>query len=838
MHQTRPTRQRRAILLALAGVLVTGSLTTLPAAAGPAATPTPDVVEPVDPVVVRDGSGRIRLVGARSGHTLAAAPATARGPVQAARAHLRRHGEALGLPGTSRLRALSASSTAYGHDLVRFQQTVDGLPVLGGQLVAVLDGSAALLSVTGEASRRVQSATYRIPASTAARVARRSTAAAHDLPATAVRADRPGRWLYDAALLQPGGREGARAVWRVEVIAPGRPDVRELVLVDAGDGAVALQVDQVAHALDRVICDSAGVPSSDHVCKPGRYDRVEGQPATGVADIDQAFDHTGATAGWYAGRLGVDLTDLIGNDRGDGTKKLRSTTRFCPPEGCPFDNAFWTGDQMVYGAGFASADDVVAHELAHGVIQRTAGLIYWFQSGALNESMSDVLGELVDLADGVGTDTPEARWQLGEDLPPQAGGVTRDMSDPTLYGQPDHTASELYDFAPDYLDNGGVHTNSGVPNKAAYLVVDGTVGEPGGAFNGSAFPGIGADKAAVLYWTALRTLTPAADFTDLGAVLRQSCLNLAAAAAAGITVTDCQSVDGAVAATGLTRWAGPTEPRDVTLKPGIRSVILRWSAPESAGSSPINSYAIHISPAVDQVDFVPVEPSARSALLEGLPAGVDYTFQLVTVTADGTSPPVLRGAAGSALRVGWPGSVTFGSALRVRGALTGAGPAPVAGRTVRLMRRDGRSGPWERVATETTGPSGGFVLTARPRRGARYVVTYAGTTTQLGARSAVSRVVVRQRVGLEVDRTLRRGDVAVFRGAVSPARSDGVVRLQRRRADGTWRTEERGRLTARSRFQLSARVTAPRSTWRVVVAAPRSGGLAAGLSRTVTLRTG
>ncbi len=203
------------------------------------------------------------------------------------------------------------------------------------------------------------------------------------------------------------------------------------------------------------------------------------------------------------------------------------------------------------------------------------------------------------------------------------------MSDPTLYGQPDHTASELYDFAPDYLDNGGVHTNSGVPNKAAYLVVDGTVGEPGGAFNGSAFPGIGADKAAVLYWTALRTLTPAADFTDLGAVLRQSCLNLAAAAAAGITATDCQSVDGAVAATGLTRWAGPTEPRDVTLKPGIRSVILRWSAPESAGSSPINSYAIHISPAVDQVDFVPVEPSARSASARGsagrgrlhLPAG-------------------------------------------------------------------------------------------------------------------------------------------------------------------------------------------------------------------------
>ena len=214
---------------------------------------------------------------------------------------------ALGLPATSRLRALRASSTTYGHDLVRFQQTVDGVPVLGAQLVAVLDSSAALLSVNGEASGRVGSATYRMPASAAARVARRATADAHDLPTAALRAARPGRWLYDPALLQPGGMEGARAVWLVEVTAARHPDVRELVLVDAGDGAVALQVDQVAHALDRVVCDSAGVPSSDHVCKPGRYDRVEGQPATGVADIDQAFDHTGATAGWYAGHLGVDL---------------------------------------------------------------------------------------------------------------------------------------------------------------------------------------------------------------------------------------------------------------------------------------------------------------------------------------------------------------------------------------------------------------------------------------------------------------------------------------------------------------------------------------------------
>ena len=155
---------------------------------------------------------------------------------------------------------------------------------------------------------------------------------------------------------------------------------------------------------------------------------------------------------------------------------------------------------MVFGAGYTSADDVVAHELAHGVIQHTAGLVYWYQSGAINESMADVVGELVDLADGTGSDAPELRWRLGEDLPAAAGGVTRDMADPPRFGQPDTTRSGLYDFAQDYDDNGAVHTNSGVPNKTAYLIADGTVAEPGGTFAGRAFPGIGTARAATLYW--------------------------------------------------------------------------------------------------------------------------------------------------------------------------------------------------------------------------------------------------------------------------------------------------------------------------------------------------
>lgn len=807
---------------------------TAPAASG--AVVSPDGSSTAQPRVVRDGRGQVRLLGARPGRVLAAAPAGSRG-VAAARAHARRFGARLGLPASSGLRLARVSATASGHQVVRLQQTVDGVPVLGGQLVTVLDRSSALLSIGGEAASKPRTMAYDLPASAAARTAVRVTAAAHGLRRGALQAARPTRWIYDAALLDPRGTAGGRAVWRVEVTATARPDIRELVLVDAGTGAVLLRVDQVAHVTDRVVCDRAGVPSADVACRPGQYARVEGSAPTGIPDVDQAYDLTGATSEWFATRLGVDLTAMIGSDLGDG-RKLRSTTRYCPAEGCPFDNAFWTGDQMVYGAGFASADDVVAHELSHGLTQHTAGLVYWYQSGAINESMSDVLGELVDLTDGIGTDTTETRWQLGEDLTERAGGITRDMADPTLHGQPDHTGSDLYDFAPDYDDNGGVHTNSGVPNKTAYLVVDGTAGEPGGAFNGQSFAGIGTDKAALLYWSTLQMLTPGADFTDLAAVLQQACANLAAAGTAGVTAVDCQSVAAATTATGLTRWAGPSVPQAVTMTGRPRSVHLTWRPPTSAGSSPLNSYVVHVRPAIGEDDFFPVEPSAREFLLEDLVAGTDYTVGLVAVTADGASPSVMRRFTASALQVTWPDSVRYGETLRIRGTLRGSGGAPAGDRTVRLLRRYPGSSRYERVAAATTAADGTFSLPTRPSRRAAYHVTYAGSAHAVGARSASRVVAVRQRVRLSVDPHVSLGQVATFHGAVTPARPGALVRLQRQSADGSWRTVVRGRLTGASRYDLAVRVTGRRTgTWRVVVPPLRSAGLAAGLSREVAVPT-
>ena len=828
-HRTARTARLPAAALAvvaLAAVVAAppASPATRAAAAAPAVSSDPAVR------LVRDGAGRVRLLaadGARAPGQRAGVPAEA-----AARRHLDRVGGTFGVRSDD-LRTLSVTQMS-GRDVVRFQQTRDGLPVLGGQLVTVLDGQGGLLSVSGETARDAGPApAYQVEASTAARTARRAVAARHGLPASTLVAGRPTRWLLDPSLVEPSATPVLRAVWRVPVHSPNRLDVADLVLVDARSGRVALRLAETA-GLDRVVCDDLRTDS--YRCRAGLYDRVEGGPATGAVDADQAYDLSGATANWYAGALNVDLTALIGSDFGDG-RKLRSTTNYCPPGACPLDNAFWTGNQMVYGAGYTSADDVVAHELTHGVTQHTAGLVYWYQSGSINESMSDVLGELVDQADGIGNDAPDIRWRLGEDLPPSAGGATRDMADPPRFLQPDTTSSPLFDLAQDYDDSGAVHTNSGVPNKVAYLITDGTVAEPGGAFLGRAFPGIGPAHAATLYWTALQMLTPGSDFVDLAASLQQACTTLAFAA------QECATVAAAVDVTGLGRWTGPTAPRTVRMSAGMGLVRISWSPPASSGSVRLGSYVVAVTPAVHGDDFVIVEPTATDWVLTGLRPGVNYTLRLMAVTAQGTSPAVVRTFAGTALAVSAPASPLWGSRVHVTGRLLNAAGAGLPGRRVRLLRRDAGSPAYKVVEVVMTRAGGAFGFGAwTARRSSDWYVAYAGHGGQLGVRGQHRTTVVRQRVTLgPADLTVRPGGTVQLSGAVRPARS-GVVALQRRGPDGRWVTlaqewlQESG--TGAS-WALSWRVrTAGPVTLRVRVGARPKLGLAAGTSRLLVLNPG
>ncbi|MGH6819945.1 MAG: M4 family metallopeptidase, partial [Methylocella sp.] len=150
--------------------------------------------------------------------------------------------------------------------------------------------------------------------------------------------------------------------------------------------------------------------------------------------------------------------------------------------GQKYDNAFWDGRQMVYGDGdgvifqrFTAALDVIAHELTHGVTQFTAQLAYQDQSGALNESMSDAFGSMVKQW-ALGQTVDQADWLIGAAImaPGFRGRALRDMANPgTAFDDPnlgkDSQPGHMKDYVQTTSDNGGVHTNSGIPNRAFVL---------------------------------------------------------------------------------------------------------------------------------------------------------------------------------------------------------------------------------------------------------------------------------------------------------------------------------------------------------------------------------
>jgi Zn-dependent metalloprotease len=210
---------------------------------------------------------------------------------------------------------------------------------------------------------------------------------------------------------------------------------------------------------------------------PGTQVRGEGDPANTDPAVNEAYDGAGATYDLYH--------DVYVRDSVDGAGlQLNSTVHFQNN----YDNAFWNGQQMVYGDGdealpadqrlfnrFTIAIDVIGHELTHGVTQYTANLIYTDQPGALNESISDVFGVLVKQR-SLGQTVAEADWLVGKGLLADRvhGVALRSMKAPgTAYDDPilgkDPQPAHMKDYQNIGGDNGGVHINSGIPNHAFYV---------------------------------------------------------------------------------------------------------------------------------------------------------------------------------------------------------------------------------------------------------------------------------------------------------------------------------------------------------------------------------
>jgi Zn-dependent metalloprotease len=247
-----------------------------------------------------------------------------------------------------------------------------------------------------------------------------------------------------------------------QLIADPAIDVQLLGLVARGTGSAVK------------VYDAHGLPFNSFEL-PGNLLRDTHDPPVADVAANDAFDGARDTLKFYDEVLGRNGIDGAGMD-------VISSVHVSDPNGRAWENAAWISTQMAYGEGgllfhpgsLTSAIDVIGHELTHGVTQFTAALEYRSQSGALNESMSDVFGSLVK--QHVRKETAAtADWLIGAGLliDPQAKALRSMLEPGTAFpGDPQPGKMSDYQELPETErgDNGGVHYNSGIPNRAFALV--------------------------------------------------------------------------------------------------------------------------------------------------------------------------------------------------------------------------------------------------------------------------------------------------------------------------------------------------------------------------------
>ena len=432
---------------------------------------------------------------------------------------------------------------ALGRTAVAFEQRHFGVPVFGAEVRVHFDADGELVRVMGDA----------VPVPLSLSVAPRIEAAEAEQAAIAVVAAGVTTGpLYASqsrlVVLHTGLLRGVpgtvRLAWEVHV------GEEQVVFVDARSGRLLERFDLHPDVLFRRVFDG-DLDNEVWAEADGPYGGGDPEVEDGIEFTEDAYDlFANLSGGTYLSFDGASAEMLLIVDA---------------PLSCP--NASWNGTSANV-CNAMMADDFLGHEWTHGYTEYTHGLIYAWQSGAINEGYSDIYGEVIDLLNGAGTDAPggaradgacsgagdSVRWLMGEDL--AATGVVRDMWTPTCEGDPGRVGDGQFWCGSG--DNGGVHTNSGVVNHAFALVVD------GGSSGGVDVAAIGLTKAAHIYWRAMQTYqTQASGFADHADALEQSCddlrvaatdlPDLATGAASGEVVVqaDCDAVADALLATEM-----------------------------------------------------------------------------------------------------------------------------------------------------------------------------------------------------------------------------------------------------------------------------------------------
>ncbi|KFB02300.1 bacillolysin [Mangrovimonas yunxiaonensis] len=410
----------------------------------------------------------------------------------------------------------------YGFKQVVLKQQHHNIPVFDGQLRFHFNAEDQLTSINGN----IITVDKKLNTTPTLSSTQATAIALQEVDQQAINHSGHTTYVYNTSLFifQKGLIQNTSGpqhlVYEIEV--RNDKDVRELLYIDAHTGQIVEQFTGIAHAINRTV----------HETNIGNVVWQEGDALPGSLSIWQQNEVIAAGHMYHFFNNAFGFASFNGNDGSMVT--LNNSTNF----NCP--NARWNGSFVEYCDGTAS-DDVVAHEWGHAYTQYTSGLIYAYQSGAINEAYSDIWGETIDLLNAY-EDTGENllvrtstfcnsdRWKIGEDAS-SFGGAIRDMWNPPCNGDPGKVTDTQYLCGE--ADNGGVHINSGIPNHAYALLVD------GGGYNGYTITGIGFTKAAHIFWRAQSAyLTPTSDFSNLADALEAACTDLIGINLEGLSTTD------------------------------------------------------------------------------------------------------------------------------------------------------------------------------------------------------------------------------------------------------------------------------------------------------------
>lgn len=486
------------------------------------------------------------------------------------------------MDGVDQVQTKSIEIDAIGMAHTRVQQTVDGIPVFGGQAIIHLDPTGKLARVTDGLVRHIDVDTTPVyDRESSIDIALQDFGDADSLTEA------------PEASLTIFRHEGVdHLAWRVQLrrLDGSTQSTMPLYFIDAHTGSVVLHYDNLHtqrgdYALDddeKLTLDMGNGTDYGHAIAPARTDRI----------ASDAHANAGHALAYYRDRH--DRNSFNNN----GTE-VRSYVHY----GTDYVNAFWDGRRLTYGDGDGRVSgpltvlDVVAHEFTHGVTTYTADLTYRGESGALNEATSDIMAAAVEAYANGGTINQDT-WKIGEDCW-RAGEALRFMNDPSSDGASrDHYQTRYRGSS----DNGGVHLNSGIGNLFFYLL---TVGgqHPKAQHRVATVTGIGIDAAADIWYRALSTyMTPSTDFaaartatldaaTDLfGASSNEHCQVQNAWAEVGVgspcnstgrptdqPASGDSSLQNAVPNTGLSGGGGQMSLFTLEVPRGARNMVIRTS---------------------------------------------------------------------------------------------------------------------------------------------------------------------------------------------------------------------------------------------------------------------